>query len=537
MWIEILLIVATIFLFLYWFIAKNFGKWERLGFPCISGHFPYGSHKEFLLQSKHLNDISLECYQKFKDYDYYGSYLFGKPVLNIRNLDMAKDILVKNFNCFVDRNDANIRKLWDGGETDQIWAKQLTNLYGDEWKDVRSTFSPIFSSGKMRGMYRFMHEVGNKLTQELINNAEKKIDFEYKELFGQFSLDTLANCAFGINPNSFQDKENLFCKNAARMFETTGKDMFLNVTRFIPGIGRLQKAMNISIQKPKETKFFNKLIKDVIKNRRQTGERVNDLIDLMIDCLKEEDNAASDSSHQEETEDQYDRDMKFQHSKSSASSLKHDEDVVISTAMVLLLAGYDTTGMALSFLSYQLAKNPDIQQKLRDEVDEAFESNDGNLPNYTDIQALPYLDACVYETLRIHPPLGTLFRTCTKDVKLYGTDYTIRKNDMLTVAVKGIQMDEKYYPNPTQFNPENFSKEAKQKRSPYAFLTFGQGPRACMGMRFALLEAKVAIALALRKVRFLESDKTAEPLQCDPTSQLGYIKGGIWGKVELISEE
>ncbi len=69
------------------------------------------------------------------------------------------------------------------------------------------------------------------------------------------------------------------------------------------------------------------------------------------------------------------------------------------------------------------------------------------------------------------------------------------------------------------------------------FETPFKGPRACIGMRFALLEAKVAMALALRKVRFLESDKTAEPMQCDPTSQLGYIKGGIWGKVQLRSEE
>ena len=63
---------------------------------------------------------------------------------------------------------------------------------------------------------------------------------------------------------------------------------------------------------------------------------------------------------------------------------------------------------------------------------------------------------------------------------------------------------------------------------------FLQGPRACMGMRFALVEAKVAMALALRKVKFLPSCKTPEPLLTDPTSQLGYIKGGVWGKVELI---
>ena len=62
----------------------------------------------------------------------------------------------------------------------------------------------------------------------------------------------------------------------------------------------------------------------------------------------------------------------------------------------------------------------------------------------------------------------------------------------------GIHQDERYYPNPHQFNPDNFSKEARQSRSPYTFLGFGQGPRACIGMRFALLEAKVAIAMVMQ---------------------------------------
>ena len=99
------------------------------------------------------------------------------------------------------------------------------------------------------------------------------------------------------------------------------------------------------------------------------------------------------------------------------------------------------------------------------------------------------------------------------------------------IPASGIHRDGKYYPNPNQFNPENFSKEAKQSRSPYAFLGFGQGPRACIGMRFALLEAKVAMMMVLSNYTFVYSQKNPDKHVIDPHSQLGYVKGGLFSKI------
>ena len=120
------------------------------------------------------------------------------------------------------------------------------------------------------------------------------------------------------------------------------------------------------------------------------------------------------------------------------------------------------------------------------------------------------------------------YRACNADFKLPRTDYWLRKNDLVMLSAIGIHHDERYYPN-----PENFSKEARQSRSPYTFLAFGQGPRACIGMRFALLEAKVAIAMLMRKFNFLPSNKNPDKLELDPTSQLGYIKNGVYANIEL----
>ena len=107
-----------------------------------------------------------------------------------------------------------------------------------------------------------------------------------------------------------------------------------------------------------------------------------------------------------------------------------------------------------------------------------------------------------------------------------------RLNDLILIPAYGIHKDERYYPNPEQFNPEHFSKKAKQSRSPFTFLGFGQGPRACIGMRFALLEAKVAVMEVLHNYSFTYSNKNPEVLRIDPQSQLGYIKEGLYAKIE-----
>merc|ERR1712080_271193 len=91
----------------------------------------------------------------------------------------------------------------------------------------------------------------------------------------------------------------------------------------------------------------------------------------------------------------------------------------------------------------------------------------------------------------------------------------------------GIHRDPEYYSHPNEFYPEHFSKEEKAKRHPYAFQAFGQGPRACIGMRFALLEAKVAVLDTWRRFSFLPGTKTLEPLELDPASQLGWVKGAL----------
>ena len=148
------------------------------------------------------------------------------------------------------------------------------------------------------------------------------------------------------------------------------------------------------------------------------------------------------------------------------------------------------------------------------------------------LQGLSYLDMVVHESLRLFPII-TIERMCVKDYPVPGTKFTIPKGMIVGIANNAIMRDTRYFPDPDNFNPDvNFSAESKQKRSPYAFLAFGQGPRNCIGMRFAVLNMKMALIKMLGSYRVMACDKTPTELIHEPTNPFSTPKGGTWVKVE-----
>jgi len=534
MLVEVVLIILTLCAYVVWKVRVRSKYWAENGVPHLEMGFLGGSEgfTDVILKRKHVLDLMKEHYSKFPEEKIYGIFSITKPTLVIKDPDIVRQIFVKDFNSFTDRDPAKrLDKVF--GKTrdvDTYWKNQLTSLNGSKWKDVRATFSPVFTSGKMKLMMKFIQAISEKLVNQFEKAAESNVDVELKEEFGKFSMDTIASCAFGVDAESFDNKDSQFVRNAAKIFTFTLLDGLRIIgVSLIPGVDKVYELFNINVMKPKETGFFVDVIRKTIKHRRESNERRNDLIDLMLDAMSEE---TSKTVAETEDMDQYEKDMELDH---ISGIREFDEKTIVSTAMVLMAAGYDTTAMTLAFAAHELAKNPDIQERLQNEIDEAYEASNGRCPDYNLIQNLPYLDQVIHETLRMHPVFN-MTRTCVvPEYKVPGTNYTIKKDERININVSGIHSDPKFYPNPEQFNPENFSKEAKSLRSPYAFLGFGQGPRACIGMRFALLEAKVGLAATLRKFSFQRCDRTVDKPELDPTSTLGYVKNGLWARVKYRS--
>ena len=460
MFLEATLLLAAFIGLGHWWLCKKWAFWKENGIPGPTPTLPAGNFGPVLSMKVHILDWFRDLYRQFPGEKFIGIYSLHTPIMVVNDPEMARQILVKDFNHFVDRDtETNMSNAFPGKTTDIFWLEQMFIKTGDRWKDIRTTFSPIFTSGKMKAMMRFIDKVSDSLVGHLDGKTALTDGFELKDVMGKFSLDTLASCAFGVDGQSFEDKESVFVNNAAKIFTNTKLSQFkIFGAMIIPGMAKFMRFMGMNTFKPKETKFFANIVTKTIQQRKASKERKDDLIDLMIDAmegLKEEE--------LEEKDDQYAVDMKLAH---KANSKNLDDLSIIGTAMGFLVAGYDTTGMALSWICYELAKNPDLQRQVQDKVDAVYESVGGKTPDYTDVQGFTFLDQLIQESLRLHTVMPLNRVVTSPEYTMPGTNVKMKKGDMVFINSPGIHSDPEYFPNPSVFNPDNFNNEAKASRSP-----------------------------------------------------------------------
>ncbi|GIY51311.1 cytochrome P450 3A8 [Caerostris extrusa] len=194
-------------------------------------------------------------------------------------------------------------------------------------------------------------------------------------------------------------------------------------------------------------------------------------------------------------------------------------DELVGQCVIFFLAGYDTTASTLSYASYSLALNPEVQTKIVEEMRQVLSKTKGEL-TYEALQEMKYLDNVISETLRLYPPAtehknvmcARLERSADADCKLGNTGITITKGMLITIPNYAIHRDPTLFPNPEKFDPDRFTTEERAKRDQYAYLPFGAGPRNCVGMRFALMEVKVCLAFVVANFEILRCSETKVPL-------------------------
>lgn len=202
-------------------------------------------------------------------------------------------------------------------------------------------------------------------------------------------------------------------------------------------------------------------------------------------------------------------------------------------------------------LFFQLADNTQSQEKLRDEIKDIFDAQGKII--YDKLIDHPFLDQVFHETLRLHP-IGTVTnRECTEDIELEGVKgkiYKMKKGESVMIPIYSIHRDPgkstvnpsdensnlnwscaDYYSQPDMFIPERFDAEhggLKAFKDRGVYLSFGDGPRMCLGMRFALMQSKAAVAEIVRNFDISVSTKTQVPLVIDPKEYINVKTGGVW---------
>ncbi|MFC6757298.1 MULTISPECIES: cytochrome P450 [Haloarcula] len=165
--------------------------------------------------------------------------------------------------------------------------------------------------------------------------------------------------------------------------------------------------------------------------------------------------------------------------------------------LTFLVAGHDTTALTLTYTWFLLGHHPERQQKLHDELDSVLGGAD---PTPEALFELPYLDDVLTEALRLYPPAFTTFRQPTEPVTL--GSYDVAPDAQLTIPQWLVHRDERWFDEPDAFRPERWTDAFEAQLPDYAYYPFGGGPRHCIGMRFARMEAKLAIATLAQRYRF-----------------------------------
>lgn len=205
-----------------------------------------------------------------------------------------------------------------------------------------------------------------------------------------------------------------------------------------------------------------------------------------------------------------------------------------SQAFVFFVAGFETSSTTIAHCLYELAQNHDVQDKLREEIvknDVTF----GKLLTYEKIKAMKYLDKVFKETLRKYPILPMIPREALHDYTFQRQNVSIPKGTKVWIPAFGIHRDPNIYPNPDKFDPERFSEEAIAKRHPMSFLAFGDGPRICVGVRFAHYQAKIGIISVIRNHKVDICEETIIPYKHEPQALLLAPEGGVTLKVTKIA--
>ncbi|KAL1768486.1 cytochrome P450 3A31, partial [Sigmodon hispidus] len=474
--LETWVLLAISLVLLYRFGTQKHDVFKKQGIP---GPKPLPFLGTLLNYYKGIWTFDIECRKKYGKI--WGLFEGQTPLFTITDTEMIKNVLVKEcYSVFTNRPH------FDFGPVG-VMSKAISIAKDEEWKRIRALLSPTFTSGKLKEMFPIIEQYGDSLVRHLRKEAERGKPVTMKETlraFGAYSMDVITSTAFGLSVDSLNNPKDPFVEKARKLIKFDFFDpLFMSVVIF-PFLTPLYEMLNVSMFPKDSIAFFKKFVDQMRENRLDSKQEEK------LDCFLLMMNTHSNSKDKE-----------------SHKALSDME--IIAQSVLFIIAGYDTTSSTLAFTLYLLATHPDVQKKLQEEIDTALPNKAP--PNYDTVMELEYLDMVLNETLRLYPIVNRLERVCKQDVEIDGV--FVPKGSVVMVPVYALHQDPQYWPEPEEFHPERFSKENKGNISPYVYLPFGNGPRNCIGMRFALMNMKLAITKVLQNFSFQPCKETQIPLK------------------------
>lgn len=353
--ISALVLVGFVSCIYIWF-KRVFSYWENRGVPHNKPVIPYGNLKG-LGETVHQSMLAKNIYDQFKGQDKIcGIYFFHQPIVLLLDLELIKNVLIKDFNNFPERGIYY-------NENDDPLSAHLFNLNGKKWRTLRPKLSPTFTSGKMKFMFPTVIEVVERFKESLTEVLNETDELEIKDLLARFTTDIIGTCAFGIECNSLKDPNAEFRNMGRIVFE---QPKYNPITIFlIRAFAPLSKRLHIKLIRDDTSAFFMKVVNDTVEFREKNNVHRNDFMDLLIKMKNEENNITMDE--------------------------------IAAQAFIFFLAGFETSSTTMGYCLYEMVLNPDIQRKAREEIRTVLNKHNGKF-DYETMNDMQYLDQIIKGT-------------------------------------------------------------------------------------------------------------------------------------------
>ena len=377
---------------------------------------------------------------------------WGRTVIFSRDPGLAEHVLVKNQKNYT-------KSPIQTEDVAKYLGKGLLTSEGEHWRKQRKLIQPAFHKKQLVNLLGSM----NAAILEELKKVQTGEPMDIFPIFNDLAFQTVVKSLFSSAVGEQEiSRLQYITESAQKMLVRELRQPYLNWWFRVHG--DIQHNLDL-------THEARGILKKLIDERKASGEREDDLLDMLLDARYDDGTAMS-------------------------------EQQLIDEILILFTAGHETTSNALTFTCELLARHPGAQEKVAREVKAAKEETD-DLFGF--LQKCPYTQYVIEESMRLYPPAYFIDRVNLEEDEFEGKFFP--KDSSLLFSVYEIHRNPKFWKEPEKFLPERFS-EGRQSN----YYPFGAGPRKCIGNNFAMYEMVLTIAELVSKYRISSTKEKIEIL-------------------------
>jgi cytochrome P450 len=332
----------------------------------------------------------------------------------------------------------------------------LATSEGALWRRQRRLAQPAFHRQRLATFAAIMTDCTVSMLERWRTHTENGQPLDVAAEMARVTFDIVGRTLFSTDISSRADE--------VRRALTTAREHIIRQANFPLSLAKLPTRRNRRFWQA--IHVLDQVVYSIIAERRRERKNTGDLLSMLLLARDEE--------------------------TGEAMSDKHLRDEVIT----FLLAGHETTAIALTWTWYLLSMHPEVERKLRAELAEVL---GGRTPTAKDLPNLKYTRMVIEEALRLYPPGWIMSRNAIGDDEIGG--YHIPAKATVVMSQYVTHRHPAFWENPEGFNPERFTPECSAGRPRYAYFPFAGGPRQCIGNEFALMEAQLVVATVAQQYR------------------------------------